>query len=243
MNDETRKKLLVADNSEEYRRSLFGYLELEGYDHEEAGTIDEALKKLETEPFDLTLADLRMRDDDDPNDMRGLEIAKRSSKLGIPCVIVTAFTSAELARKAMRSVDGEAFAKDVISKAGGVQAVVDVINTILKPKEAVPARPDVKGFVFDAGRKILQNDGQDIKLSRNPLLFFEALAKKDGGVCTYAELIEFIYEEKVTNAQAVNDTRLKKLVDRIKKKIGDTGPGPQYIETVPGMGYRLNRRN
>lgn len=242
MNDQIRKKLLVADNSDEYRRSLFGYLELEGYEYEEAGTIEDALEKLETVKFDLTLADLRMRDDDDPNDMRGLEIAKRSSKLGIPCVIVTAFTSAELARKAMRSVDGEALAKDVISKAGGVQAVVDLINTILRPKERNPDKPIEQGFTYDPDRKILRKNGDVIKLSRNPHLFLEALEKKDGGVCTYAELYEIIYKEKLTDKQAVDDPRLKKLVDRIKKKIGDTGSGYQYIETVPGMGYRLNRR-
>ena len=243
MKDQNRKKLLVADNSDEYRRSLFGYLELEGYDYEEAGTIEDALEKLETEPFDLTLADLRMRDDNDTYDMRGLEIAKRSSKLGIPCVIVTAFTSVELARQAMRSVDGEAFAKDVISKAGGVQAVVDLINAILRPKEAASATPEGKGFRYEADKKILRKDGKIIKLSRNPHLFFDALEKKDGGVCNYAELFEIIYEEKLTNTQALKDPRLKKLVDRIKKKIGDTGSDDSYIETVPGMGYRLNRKN
>jgi len=241
MNGYLRKKILLADNSEEYRRSLFGYLDLEEYDYEEAGTPELAFEMLASEEFDLALVDLRMRDDNDPNDMRGLEIAKRAASMEIPCIIVTAFPTVELARKAMRSVDGEPYAKDVITKAGGIQPVVDLINRILRPKTSETPKRSEEGYRYDPEEKLLRKDGMIINLSRNQHRFIAELEKKNGGVNTYAELIAAVYRETLSDEDAVNDTRLKKLVDRTKKKIGDTDSSGQYIETVPGRGYRKNK--
>jgi len=83
MNNRNRKRLLLADNSAEYRRSVIGFLELEGYAVEQGGTPEDALELLETGNFDLVLADLRMRNDEDGNDLGGIEIAKFASERGI----------------------------------------------------------------------------------------------------------------------------------------------------------------
>ena len=52
-------RVLLADNDEDYRRSLVSLLRVEGYAVIEATSVDEAVRKLEAESVTLVLVDLR----------------------------------------------------------------------------------------------------------------------------------------------------------------------------------------
>jgi DNA-binding response OmpR family regulator len=242
MINHARKRLLLADNLAQYRRSLRAYLELE-HDVAEAGTVDDAIEILKNDVFDLVLADLRMRDDDDPDDWGGMEIARFASQLGIPCIIVTAFPSVELARLALRTRGGEPYAQDLVTKASGAQAVMDAIYPILQGHSLGPEGDDGaigNGLSLDTNRQLVWKNGQLLKLSTKQYVLLETLHKKDGGLCSCAELILAIYGEELPEKVAKNDGRLRNLVDRTKAKIEDPGSGHEYLEIVPGRGYRLN---
>jgi DNA-binding response OmpR family regulator len=238
MND--RKKILLADNSSEYRLSVIGFLELEGYLVVEAGTPEEAKEKLELKEFDLVLADLRMRDDDDGNDMGGLEIAKFASECGIPCIIATAFPTVELARIALRSRGAEPFAQDLITKGSGPQALMDSISLTLHSKDPKPVQPVEEGLVIDLDKELVRKNGLNIDVSPKQFRLLAELRRKDGGVCSCVDLIRAIYQEELGEKAAQNDKRLRNLVERTKDKIEDKGSSHEYIEAVSGRGYRLN---
>jgi two-component system KDP operon response regulator KdpE len=241
MDHRLSKRILLADNSAEYRRSVIGLLELEGYVVTEAGTPEEALEKLEMGEFDLVLADLRMRDEFDPNDLGGLEVAKFASKIGIPCIIVTAFPTVELARMALRSRGAEPLAKDLLTKASGAQALLDSIHLTLTYVEPTQRKPVEKGLFVDLERGLVLKDGLEIEVSPKQYNLLEALWCKDGGVCTYTELFKAVYGEDRSDLEKGRDTRIKKVVDRTKQKIEDENSQHPYIETEFGRGYRLNR--
>jgi len=240
MNHRTRKRILLADNIGEYRRSVIGFLELEGYAVTEAGTPEEAQEKLELEEFDLALVDIRMRDDKDTLDMSGLAVAKFASERGIPCIIVTAFPTVELARAALRSLGAEPYAQDMITKGSDPQAVLASINSTLRPRDSKPGKSVADGPSLYLEKKLVWKNGELIKLSKSQYTLLEELYEKDGGVCSYKELIKAIYAEDLTDTEAQNDKRLRNLVDRTKEKIEDKGFGHEYIEAVPGRGFRLN---
>ena len=240
MNYRNRKRILLADNRREYRRSVIGFLELEGYVVTEVETPEQALGALELEEFDLALVDLRMREEEDLNDMSGLEVAKFASTLNIPCIIVTAFPTVELARIALRSRGAEPFAKDLITKASGPQALVDSISLILKYTDLTSAKSVENGLLVDVDKKLIWKNGEIIKLSKNQYSLMVELNNKDGGVCSYKELIKAIYDEDLTAIDAQNDKRFRNLVDRTKEKIEDMDSSHEYIAAVAGMGYRLN---
>ena len=241
MNNRNRKRLLLADNSAEYRLSVRGFLELEEFTVEEAGTLEDALKMLETQDFDLVLADLRMLDDVDGNDMSGLAIAKSASERGIPCIIITAFPSVDLARIALRARGAEPFAKDLINKSTGPQALIDSISLTLREHKSSPAaqtRAYPLGMFLENG--LVYINGELVRFSKNQYALLEELHKKDGGVCTYVDLMLAIYGEKINGNAKAQDKRLRNLVDRTSEKIDDEDH--RYIEAVPGRGYRLNRK-
>jgi two-component system KDP operon response regulator KdpE len=220
---------------------VLGFLVLEGYSVSEAGAPEEARKKLEPETFDLVLVDLRLKDDGDVNDISGLEIARLASERGMPCIIVTSFPTVELARAALRSRGAAPYARDLITKASGPQALLDSILLVLdiKPTQADPPRP---GLYVDLERKLVFKDGIKIKVSRHQYALLAALWCKDGGVCTYAELFKAVYGEDRSEFEIGKDTRIKKLVDRTKQKIEEKNSPHQNIESESGRGYRLNRK-
>jgi two-component system, OmpR family, KDP operon response regulator KdpE len=246
MTNRNRKRLLLADNLAQYRKSLRVYLELEGYEVVEAGTVEDAIELLKSSEFDLVLADLRMRDDDDSDDWGGIEIAKFASQRGIPCVIVTAFPSVDVARIALRARGGEPYAQDLVTKASGPQAVLDAIETILHGRGPNPVGDEgtqVDGLRLDLTRQLVWKHNKLLKLSKNQYILLETLYKKDGGLCSCVELILAIYNEELSERIAQNDRRLRNLIDRTKEKIEDKGSGHEYIEVVTGRGYRLNLKH
>lgn len=233
------RRILLVDNDPDYRKSLIGLLELEDFVVEQAGSPEEAFEKLGTR-FDLALVDIRLRDHMDLNDISGMEVAKRASELGIPCIIVTAFPSVEMAQIALRSRGAEPYAEDMITKTSGPQALLASIKVTLNYIEQnLEAAPNTD-LVIDMDKKLVRKRGKFIDLSKNQYILLEGLFKKNGGVCTHAELIKAIYDETITDADAVNDRRLRNLVDRTKEKIEDPGSDHEYIEAVTGRGYRLN---
>ena len=253
MNHRNGKRILLADNSVGYRRSVVGLLKLDGYFVVEASTPEEAMDMIAGGQFDLVLADLRMRDEDDANDVDGLEIAKFASERGIPCIIITGFPTVELARIALRARGREPIAWDMIPKASGPQALLDSIGPVFELADAKLAgdpttqapppkdEPKTKGpLVIDLKRKLIWKDGVLLRLPPKQYTLLEELFKKDGGVCSYTELLWAIYGEQIVGKAAQNEGRLRNLVDRTNDNVKDEDSDHEYIEAVPGRGFRLN---
>jgi DNA-binding response OmpR family regulator len=240
MNGQTRVKLLLADNSADYRRSVRRFLELEDYEVEEASTPEQAIELLSQGGYDLIVADLRLSDDEDLDDISGIEVAKAASTLGIPCIIVTAYPTVELARKALRSRGVEPFARDLVPKADGSDALLDsIILTLRVPAPPPPTSlPPLKSrFKVDQKKRLVSKNGVLIRLSKGQYQLVEALYKSEGGVCTDTELVLEVYGEKMNGKAKGRDNRLRNLVERTRKKIDDKDH--RYIESVAGQGYRL----
>ena len=87
-----RRRVLVADDSESYRRVTRGQLVARGLDVVAVASGSEALARLATEPFDLLLVDGMMPGLDGPATAR--EIRRREAAVGerprIPIVAITA---------------------------------------------------------------------------------------------------------------------------------------------------------
>lgn len=245
MDSRTKQRLLLVDNNPGYRHSLLDLLELEGYTVSEAGTAGEAQERLGNGPFDLALVDVRMRNDDDTGDFTGLEIARRASAIGIPCIIVTSYATVEIARMSLRARGAKPFAEDLVTKASGPEALLDAIRLILSRRQSRPSKKPNGGLAIDTEMRVVTKNGKKVKLSGKQYDLLEALYLEKGRLCKSAQLIEAVYHEKVSDTDAQNDRRFKNLIDRLKDKI-EAKPGKkngkrhEYIEAEYGQGYRLN---
>ncbi|MGD8903164.1 MAG: response regulator transcription factor [Anaerolineae bacterium] len=232
-------RVLLVDNSADYRHSLLGLLGLEDYAVEEAGTVTEAKEKLLAEDYDLALVDLRMTDDEDDYDFSGLEVARLASERGIPCIVITAFPSVPATRLALRSRGVEPLAVDLIPKADGPQSILDTIKLVLQRHEE-QIRTRLPGLRVDLERGLVWLDGEEMDLSRNQYDLLAYLYEKDGAVCSPEELLKAVYDEYVPPEQASADKRLESLVDRLRKKIEVDPSDPRRLITVYARGFRLD---
>ncbi len=84
-------KVLVAENDPAYRESLVkDVLEPEGYTVYQAESIEEAKKILKDELIHLAIIDIRLENDDDPNDKSGLKFAEEIDPI-IAKIVLTAY--------------------------------------------------------------------------------------------------------------------------------------------------------
>jgi two-component system KDP operon response regulator KdpE len=234
-----RARVLLVDNSADYRHSLLSLLALKRYEVEEAGSVNEAKEKLLTQDLDLALVDLRLTDDEDDYDFSGLEVNELAGERGIPCIVITAFPTVEATRWALQSREKDPLALDLIPKSDSPQSILDTIRLVLHrhQEQFKPRRP---GLQVDLERSLVWLDGEELDLSRNQYDLLAYLYEKDGAVCSPEELLKTVYDESVPPEQASADKRLESLVDRLRKKIEADPSDPRRLITVYGRGFRLD---
>ncbi len=119
-------KLLVVDDERDICRALEFLLSREGYAVATAYSGKDALQKLEKEPFDLVITDLKMEGID------GMQVLEETLKNNpnLPVVIMTAFASVESAVEAMKKGASDYIVKPFIN-----EDVKMTIRRLLEHKE------------------------------------------------------------------------------------------------------------
>jgi two-component system KDP operon response regulator KdpE len=233
-----KRRLLLADNNQDYRESVRGLLELEENEVVEAASEEEAIRILEDQKIDLVLADLRLTDDADTYDFSGLRLAKVASQMRVPVLIVTSFPTVDATRLALRSAGREPLAVDIVPKKEGAHALLAAVKSALQglAEENMVARGDL---VVDVELRMAWHKGQTLPLSRNQYELLAYLFQNAGAVCSPEELIKAVYNEDLTPELASADRRLERLAERLREKVEDDPKQPRYIVREPRRGFRL----
>ncbi len=92
------RRILVIDDEPSIRLTFEAFLEDEGYAVSSAATVEEALRHLDEEPFDLVFSDILM------GDGSGIDVLRRIREVQpyCPVVLVTGFPNVETAAEALR---------------------------------------------------------------------------------------------------------------------------------------------
>ena len=97
------------------------------------------------------------------------------------------------------------------------------------------------GLYLDKERLLVLVAGRELdppfSLAQYRLL--ELLYDRDGRVCSRDEIVEAVWPEAAE--EGVSDQAIDALVRRLRERIGEMDPGHQYIVTVRGHGFRLDR--
>ena len=67
----------------------------------------------------------------------------------------------------------------------------------------------------------------------------ELLYDRDGRVCSRDEIVETVWPEE--SEEGISDQAIDALVRRLRERVGEVDPDHQYIVTVRGHGFRLDR--
>jgi len=90
-------------------------------------------------------------------------------------------------------------------------------------------------FEFDDRRRGLKARGQPIKLTGQAVDLLHLLLERPGELITREEIERRLWPDRNVNF----DHSLDVVVSRLRTVLGDKGPSPRYIETVPRRGYRF----
>ena len=90
-------------------------------------------------------------------------------------------------------------------------------------------------FEFDVRRRALKARGQRVRLSGQAIDLLCLLLERPGELITREEIERTLWPDRNVNF----DHSLDVVVSRLRTVLGDKGPSPRYIETVPRRGYRF----
>jgi DNA-binding winged helix-turn-helix (wHTH) protein len=91
-------------------------------------------------------------------------------------------------------------------------------------------------FVLDISRYELTRNGKAVRLERIPMDLLILLTRENGRLIGREEIIELLWGKDL---HFDTDNSINTAVRKIRHALSDNPENPQYIETVPGKGYRF----
>lgn len=223
-------KVLVVEDESQIADIIVAYMKRDGYITEWARDGAEGLEKFRSFAPDLVILDLML-----PY-IKGEDVIKRiRERSSLPVIMLTAKSSES------EIVTGlDLGADDYLPKPFSPRELSARVKALLRRFEALNAAKhktiNLGGLVVDTLRKEVLRDGVAIKLTRNEYVLLEALVLNKERTLTREELISLALGSDFEGYDRTIDSHIKNL----RKKIAAEGDQTEYVETVHGIGYRIN---
>ena len=225
-------RILVVEDEESLSEAIAFLLGKEGFEVEIASTGPAAIEKFELNGADLILLDLML-----PG-LSGTEVCRQiRTKSSVPIIMLTAKDS-----EIDKVVGLELGADDYVTKPYSSRELIARIRAVLRRGEMVESDSEVGVLIagpvrLDIDRHIITVNGLPIALPLKEFELLEFLMRNAGRVLTRMQLID-----RVWGSDYVGDTKtLDVHIKRLRAKIEKDPANPEYIQTVRGMGYKMER--
>ena len=222
-------KVLIIEDETAISNFIATTLKSNGYMVLLSSSGKEALSMIASHCPDVILLDLGLPDID------GLEILKQLRKWSsIPVIIVSARVNEEEKVEAL-----DAGADDYITKPFSTSELLARIRTAMRHTSQNNTiqndKFSVKGLSIDFGKRLVIIDGKEIHLTQIEFKIVSLLAKSQGRVLTYDQIIAELW-----GPYAVKDNQILRVnMANIRRKLEKNPAEPQYIFTEVGVGYRM----
>ena len=224
--------ILIVDDEADIRQLLRLYLQNDGYELLEASNGEEALQYVETHPIDLMLLDVMMPKRDGFSTVQAVRQAGHT----FPVLMLTA------KQEDLDKIQGLTFgADDYIGKPFNPLEVLARIKAMLRRVQQY--HPPVAASTLQVGPFTLRADERLILKHHTPLALtrreFDVLAlllMHPKRVFPAEELYERIWQEEALGS-ATNAVMV--LMHKLREKVEDSPKQPRYLQTVWGVGYKV----
>ena len=223
-------KILIVEDESSFSDALEFLLGKEGFSVITAATGTEALKKFEQGGIDLILLDLMIPE------ISGTEVCRQiRAKSKVPIIMLTAKDS-----EVDKVVGLEIGADDYVTKPYSARELVARINAVLRRNGSESTTVEsgvitVQGIRMDIDRHQVSVNGIPVSLPLKEFELLEFLMRNAGRVLTRIQLID-----RVWGSDYVGDTKtLDVHIKRIRAKIEVDPANPKIIQTVRGLGYKM----
>lgn len=222
------KKILIVEDDVCIQALLHDFLQEAGYDVTIAADGVEALARYSEEAFDLVLLDLML-----PKiDGYGVcEVIRKKSD--IPIIMLTALESEQHQVKGL-----DLQADDYITKPFSVPVLIRKIAAVLRrssKQEDTPQTMQYKDLTLDLDGYKAYVKKENMDLTPREFEILRELLSHRGRILTRQNLLQTLWKYEFFGEERIIDTHIKNL----RKKLGDA----DYIETIRGVGYRIDKEN
>ncbi len=225
-------RILLVEDEESLSEAIAFLLSKEGFEVEIAATGPAAIEKFELNGADLILLDLML-----PG-LSGTEVCRQiRAKSSVPIIMLTAKDS-----EIDKVVGLELGADDYVTKPYSSRELIARIRAVLRRGEMLESNTEV-GILsvgpvrLDIDRHIITVNGLPVALPLKEFELLEFLMRNAGRVLTRMQLID-----RVWGSDYVGDTKtLDVHIKRLRAKIEKDPANPEFIQTVRGMGYKMER--
>jgi two-component system response regulator RegX3 len=226
-------RILVVEDEETLSEAIAFLLSKEGFDVAVAATGPDAIAQFEKSGADLILLDLML-----PG-LSGTEVCRQiRTKSAVPIIMLTAKDS-----EIDKVVGLELGADDYVTKPYSSRELIARIRAVLRRGELLDSADDgstleVGPVRMDTDRHVISVNGEVISIPLKEFELLEFLMRNAGRVLTRIQLID-----RVWGSDYVGDTKtLDVHIKRLRAKIEKDPANPEFIQTVRGMGYKMERQ-
>src|SRR5579859_4377101 len=223
-------RILIVDDEIEIQRALQRSLSAYGFEVFTVGSGEEALEAIPQHRPDLMLLDLGL-----PG-ISGLEVCKQVRAQSSLPIIVLSVKDAE--REKVLALD--LGADDYVSKPFGMNEVLARVRVALRHTAQVQSGTEptfVAGPLrVDFAQRLVQVNGQDVKLTPTEYDLLKALIKNNGKIMTRQMLLSQVWG----TGYGSEAHYLHVYIGQLRRKIEPDPAHPRFILTISGVGYRFN---
>ena len=227
-------RILVVEDEETLSEAIAFLLSKEGFDVSVAATGPEAVELFDKNGADLILLDLML-----PG-LSGTEVCRQiRTKSSVPIIMLTAKDS-----EIDKVVGLEIGADDYVTKPYSSRELIARIRAVLRRGELQDVADDgsileVGPVRMDTDRHVISVNSEQVSIPLKEFELLEFLMRNAGRVLTRIQLID-----RVWGSDYVGDTKtLDVHIKRLRAKIEKDPANPEFIQTVRGMGYKMERSN
>jgi len=227
-----KSKVLLVDDEQAITSNLAPFLERSGFSLAVAADGEEALRQVSSFSPDLIVLDVLM-----PR-MDGREVLRRLRKAGDWRPIILLTQVGESTERAMALEEG---ADDYLNKPFDPHELVARIRAVLR--RARPGQPPLTSVSrLSSGELSLDRQArraylhsEEVRLTPKAVALLEYLMTHPDELLTRDRLLDAVWGWDYPTGTRTVDTRIAEL----RRVLRDDPAEPQYIETVPGQGYRF----
>jgi DNA-binding response OmpR family regulator len=226
--DPSRGRILVVDDEPDIRALLVRYLEMEGYQVDEAADAKGAFEALAANPPDLVLLDVMLSPDD------GLEVLSQLRKESDVAVILLTGRGAEADRVVGLKLGADDYVVKPFSPAEVEARIASVLRRV---RPAVATSLVFEGLTIGQATREVMVDGKLVTLTAKEFDLLNFLASSPRQVFTREQLLDRVWN---SSSEWQGSGTVTEHIRRLRSRIEADPDHPRWITTVWGVGYRFN---
>ena len=212
-------RILYVEDEDDVRRNAVEYLKRIAKEVLEANDGKEAIKVWAEEKPDIIITDISM-----PR-LNGLDMARyiRSKDQDVQIIVATAYTDTEYLMQAVELNLVKPITKEKLQSAlsQSVEKIQDENKFSVQLSETC---------TYNAYNQLVECGDEQVKLTKNELLFMDLLAHHTNRTLNYQEI-----EDAIWPYEGMSQDAIRSLIRGLRKKLPNDA-----IENISGVGYRLN---